>query len=109
MEGYPEKYLFPISPHLQLIHNHDAEVYAPWRLVALNLPSGSVVWLYIFADILSFVDSIFCNGFAVLIFLYCLFCKVNPYTLVVSIIGSTLSHGNLVMSMLSVILLVAFI
>ena len=30
MEGYPQEYHFlTIHPHSQLIHNHDAEVYAP--------------------------------------------------------------------------------
>ena len=34
MEGYPEKNSFlTISPHSQLIQNHDAEVYAPQCLV----------------------------------------------------------------------------
>ena len=32
MEGYPEEYHFLTIPlHSQLIHNHDAEVYAPIR------------------------------------------------------------------------------
>ena len=37
MEGYPEKISsLIVPPQSQLIHNHDAEVYAPWRLVYLR-------------------------------------------------------------------------
>ena len=29
MEGHPEISFLTVPPHSQLIHNHDAEVYAP--------------------------------------------------------------------------------